>query len=313
MRAPLVSAVTTSTGSWAIVPMGQLANPLNTFWELFYKAPASPAWRLITPPGVADNGGLVVSVAGVGAVTVGFEPSQLLRYSPLALSSDNGASWAPALVPMSLATTPDALATTTGGAGTALALVRGGAERVLLSEGPLLSWHPLSGDRQLASGSDARCGTTGLYAVNLTSTNIALVGTGCRHVGQVGIFAHVGTRWELVGPFLRGSLRGSTTRILRLGSSGVTTTALPGRRGPWRDRPARVVGFRDRVVDLLPRALPRVGSDPAGKRTGSERPAARVRPRAGEASDARGGGGTGSTVASTPCAADRNRVGFHSG
>jgi hypothetical protein len=78
----------------------------------------------------------------------------------------------------------------------------------------------------LASGSDPGCGATGLDAVALTSSNIPLVGSGCRRTGQVGIFAHPGTRWTLIGPSLSGSLHGTTTRILRLASSGGTTTAL---------------------------------------------------------------------------------------
>jgi len=226
MSASLASAVTTPGGSWAVVAMGQLDQPLNTFWEVFYRAPSTSSWRLSTPPGVADNGGLVVSATGAGAVTVGFEPSQLLRYSPLALSSDAGANWTPALVPESLVATPDALAVSGGGGGSALALVGRGAGQVLTAKGPLLSWHALSGGRLLASGSDARCGVAGLDAVALSSSSIPLVGTGCRRTGQVGVFAHLGTRWELIGPSLRGALRGATTRILRLDSSGVTTTAL---------------------------------------------------------------------------------------
>jgi hypothetical protein len=205
--------------------MGQLDHPLNTFWEVFYRGPGASSWRLVTPPGVADNGGLVVSATGAGAVTVGFEPSQLLRYSPLALSSDDGASWTPALVPESLVMTPDALATSAGG-GSALALVGRGTAQVLTAKGPLLSWHALPGGRLLASASDTRCGVAGLDAVALSSSGIPLVGTGCRRTGQVGVFAHPGTRWELIGPSLHGALRGATTRILRLDSSGVTTTAL---------------------------------------------------------------------------------------
>jgi hypothetical protein len=253
MRVPLASAVTTPTGSWAVVAMGQLGHPLNTFWELFYRAPSASLWHLVTPPGVADNGGLVVSVAGDGAVTVGFERSQLLRYSPLAMSRNDGASWVPALVPMSLVTTPDALAVTSGGAGTALALVRGGAGQVLTAKGPLLSWHALSGDRLLASGSDAGCGATGLDAVDLTSSNIPLVGTGCRRAGQVGIFAHLGARWELIGPSLRSSLSRTTTRILRLDSSGVTTTALLAEEGRGG---VGLVGLWDSTTGTWTESLP---------------------------------------------------------
>jgi hypothetical protein len=208
--------------------MGQLGHPLNTFWELLHLAPGASSWRLVTPPGVADNGGLVVSVAGVGAVTVGFEPSQLLRFSPLALSHDAGVNWVPALVPVPLAPTPDALAVTSGAA---LALVRTGAGEVLTAQGPLASWHAVSGDRLLARGSDARCGVSGLEAVDLSPSDIPLVGTGCRRAGQVGIFAHAGTGWQLEGPSLHGSLRGTTTRVLRLDSSGLTTTALLAAEG----------------------------------------------------------------------------------
>jgi len=179
---------------------------------------------------VADNGGLVVSAAAAGAVTVGFEPSQLLRYSPLALSSDDGASWTPALVPESLVTTPDALATS-GGGGAALALVRGASDQVLTAKGPLLNWHAVPGDRLLAGGSDTRCGVSGLDAVALSGSGIPLVGTGCRRTGQVGVFAHLGTGWELIGPSLHGSQGRTTTRILRLDSSGVTTTALLAEEG----------------------------------------------------------------------------------
>ena len=64
-----------------------------------------------------------MSVTSTGSALVGFEPSQLLRYSPAAISRDNGAAWDPALIPVSLVPVPDALAIGSSG-GTALALVR---------------------------------------------------------------------------------------------------------------------------------------------------------------------------------------------
>jgi hypothetical protein len=62
--------------------------------------------------------------------------------------------------------------------------------------------------------------------VALGQPTIPLVGTGCRRAGQVGIFSHTGTHWLLIGPSLHGALATSTTRALRLDSSGATTTAL---------------------------------------------------------------------------------------
>ena len=145
LRAPLATALTTPTGSWAVVAMGHTGQLVNTFWQLLFRAPGASSWRLVTPPGVADNGGLVLSVGSDGAATVGFEPSQQLRYSPLALSTDNGATWAPALVPGSLVAAPDALAVASGNPGGALALVRGSAVRVLARGGRRLQWQPLGG------------------------------------------------------------------------------------------------------------------------------------------------------------------------
>jgi hypothetical protein len=94
----------------------------------------------------------------------------------------------------------------------------------------------------LAGGSDPRCGADGLDAVALGPSTVPLVGTGCRRAGQVGVFAHTGTRWRLIGPSLHGLLARSTTRVLRLDSSGATTTALvveegqdhTGLLGLWR-------------------------------------------------------------------------------
>ena len=89
--------------------MGRLHEPANTFWELFFHAPGATRWSLVTPPGVFDNGGLVAGTSS-GPLTTGFEPVQVLRYLPLAQTTDGGAHWTPALLPTALAAVPDALA-----------------------------------------------------------------------------------------------------------------------------------------------------------------------------------------------------------
>ena len=83
-------------------------------------------WSLVTPPGVADNGGLVAAGAGASLV-VGFRPSQNLVFSPLATSTDAGRNWTPGLLDAGLADTPGAIAV--GPSGRTLALLQDGTDR----------------------------------------------------------------------------------------------------------------------------------------------------------------------------------------
>ena len=62
---PLATSFAVGTGaSWAVVEMGGPAAQHNNFWELFVRPAGAARWRLVTPAGVADNGGLVVAAAG---------------------------------------------------------------------------------------------------------------------------------------------------------------------------------------------------------------------------------------------------------
>ena len=99
LGAPLAVALTTASGSWAVVAMGQSGVALNTFWQVFFRAAGATSWTLVTPTGVADNGGLTLTTAADGSITVGFEPSQRLNFSPLARSDNEGSSWTPPWYP----------------------------------------------------------------------------------------------------------------------------------------------------------------------------------------------------------------------
>ncbi len=240
---PMQSAVSTSGGSWVVLPMGQPSDKENTFWELFHAAPGSSHWSLVTPPGVADNGGLVAG-ASAGSALVAVLPSGLLRFSPLALSSDGGGSWGPFLLPTGLAALPDALAYGAASPGGAIALTGGG--RALSSLQSLSSWSSLVSASGLARVSSS-CGVTALEAVAILPTGAPLIATGCRRGGQVGVFTRAAGSWQPVGFTLGGSLRGSTTSVLRLEVTGPTTTVLVS---------ARRAGHRALV------ALWRTGSEP---------------------------------------------------
>lgn len=229
LRVPLATAVTTPAGSWAVVAMGHLSDPLNTFWELFFLAPGASRWSLVTPPGVADNGGLVAGVPFFGPVAIGFEPSQQLHYSPLALSSDGGAHWTPALMPTALSAAPDALAYEPAGPavpGRALALVRTLGGQVLAGPASLIGWAPLVSGRALMALAGRSCGIEGLDAVAFGPGGGPMVGTGCRRPGQVGIFTLQGGLWRQTGPTLSAPLAGSPTEMLRLDVSGSAITGL---------------------------------------------------------------------------------------
>ena len=220
--APMVSATSTPSDSWVTLPMGDLSDPANTFWELFHAVPGSTHWSLVTPPGVADNGGLVES-ASATAVVVGVVPSGLLRFSPLAESAHSGSSWAPALLPGALAPLPDALASTASSPGSAIAVAGGG--RALSGTADLTSWSSLVTAATLARVSPG-CGVVGLDGAALLPSGAPLIATGCRRGGQIGLFTRTAAAWQRAQLTLGGPLRGSATTVLRVQSTAATTTAL---------------------------------------------------------------------------------------
>ena len=160
---PLQTSFTGGTGTgWAVVQMGGSAAQDENFWEMFARPAGSVAWRLVTPAGVADNGGLVAAPAGGASLLTGFLPSQDLTFSPLADTSDSGAHWATAgPVNPGLADVPDALAARPDG--NLIALTSGGAK---LGQYGGTGWTRLITARALAATPAAQpCQVTGLTAV----------------------------------------------------------------------------------------------------------------------------------------------------
>ncbi len=72
----LATSLATATGTWAVAVMGGSAASHNNFWQLFARPAGTSTWRLATPPGVASNGGLVLTGLRGGSVLAGFRPSQ---------------------------------------------------------------------------------------------------------------------------------------------------------------------------------------------------------------------------------------------
>jgi hypothetical protein len=212
--------------------MGHLDDPLDTFWQLFRLSSGSNRWVLATPPGVASNGGLVASIAPSGSVLAGFEPTQDLLFSPLARSTDQGATWAPAILPGALAPAPDSLVASSDGQ--ELALLRGGPGRVVESDAGMQSWKTVVSERTLATDPSASaCGIEQFTAIGLGAADSAgtgtagtpVIGAACAHANHSGIFEQVGDDWVPVGPALPGAHLGQT-EVIRLLSTPNGAAAL---------------------------------------------------------------------------------------
>jgi hypothetical protein len=223
---PLATSFASGAGTgWAIVEMGGSAADENNFWQLFARQPGSATWRLATPPGVADNGGLVITGTGEDSLMTGFVPSQDLKFSPLASSGDGGMKWTPgSLVDPGLASVPDALAG--GPDDNLIALTSRGAK---LSQNLGTSWRDLSSATALGGTAAGRsCAVTKLTAAAFGS-GTAMLGAACGRPGVAGIFAETGGSWHAAGPTrlaLPKPLVREDLEVVRLAATSAGVVAL---------------------------------------------------------------------------------------
>jgi hypothetical protein len=220
----LATSLATPTGTWAVAVMGGSAASYNDFWQLFERPPGTGTWRLVTPPGVASNGGLVLASPGTGSVVAGFRPSQHLSYSPLATTHDNGTAWSPGLLDAGLANVPDALAAAPG-SGRLLALLANGDTELSGAGGT--SWTRLATHRSLAaSAAGTRCGLGSLTAAAFSPSGVPLLAGSCARHGTAGIISYAGGTWHPAGPALPASYAHQNVTVLRLTTTGTATSAL---------------------------------------------------------------------------------------
>jgi hypothetical protein len=218
---PLATSYASTGGaSWTVVQMGGSAAQENNFWQIFLRSTATAAWRQVTPLGVADNGGLVVASSGAGSLVTAFRPSQLLTYTPLAASTDNGAKWSPAgPLNAGLASAADALAA--GPSGQLIALTSGGT-KAELGQRLGTAWSRLATVSSLNATPPGRaCQVTGLTAAAF-SGDTPMVAASCGRPGHAGIFADTAGTWHAAGP----SVSGQTVDVLALAASGSGLVAL---------------------------------------------------------------------------------------
>jgi hypothetical protein len=177
------------------------ANP--AFWQVFVRPATSATWRLVTPPGVADNGGLVAADAG-SALTVAFRPSQELLFSPLASTTDAGANWsAGGPIDAAVAESPDALAAS--GSDLVTVLTNGSVET---SANAGSSWRVIAKPGAIASSAAGKsCGSVTVTSVSFGASGTdVLAGGTCGTSGTTGIFSYSGGSWQRVNLPVTGQL-----------------------------------------------------------------------------------------------------------
>ena len=198
----MATSIATTADDWAVVPVS--ADP--AFWEVFARAGNSGSWKLVTPPGVADNGGLVASAGGAKSLTIAVRPSQDLVFSPLAETANGGTSWSTGgPISAAVADSPDALAA----AGRDLA--------ALLSDGTIATsanagatWSTLAKAGAIAASPAAK-GCDG--AVRVTSLSFGMTGSEvlaggtCGTGGTTAVFSYTpGGGWQRLSLPVSGQL-----------------------------------------------------------------------------------------------------------
>ncbi len=221
----LNTSLVTAAGTWAVTVMGGSSAQNNNFWQLLVRPAGRLRWNLVTPPGVASNGGLVMADGGGQTLITGFRPSQDLTYTPLTVTRDGGQAWS-ATNPLDapLAGVPDALAAAPG-TGRLLALLANGTAQVAAPGAT--SWSTVTTQQALASTPPGRrCGLGGLTAATFTPSGLPLLGGACSHPGTVGILADTDGTWQAAGPQLPATLAHQAITVLRLARTGHLTRVL---------------------------------------------------------------------------------------
>lgn len=279
----LATSLDTAGNSWALVPMS--ADP--TFWQVFARRSASSAWHLVTPPGVADTGGLVAAGTG-GSLTVAVRPSENLRFSPLAISTDGGGQWSTGLIDASVASRPGALAAS---GSQLLALLTDG--RILASSDAGSTWRTLAGTGTAAVSTAGRsCGALAVTEVSFGIKNPEVLAAGTCGAAGTGVFAFAGGGWRQVSLPVSGrvvrmlpglELVASGTRLYAARDTGprwqvsapLSVAAIPaagslGADGVWVLLPGRHAaviarpGTRWRSLPLVPEGTAVLAAGPGG-------------------------------------------------
>lgn len=267
---PLATAVGGAGGTWATVPMGNLGQPVNTFWQLFFRRSGTRSWsNQVEATATATNGGLVLAPGGQ-SLLVGVRPSQMLTFTPLISTADAGHTWSTGLISGGLASRPAALALGPDGAALALVDGRRGTE-VLESARNLSSWQTLVTGNALAADPLGRaCAPGTVTAVGYLpasassgSPAVPVIGTNCRRPGVVGIYEELTGGWRAAGPKLpAGSGQAEVVGLHPAGPGVAALVEVAGKKGtdllaawssgsePWASSAELPIGEGDHLLSF---------------------------------------------------------------
>ncbi len=223
--AALATALASPAGTWAAVVMGGSAAQHNNFWQLFVNPAGTSQWKLVTPPGTADNGGLVLAAGGGQSLITAFRPSQLLTFTPLSQTEDGGQAWS-AISPLdaALAATPAAMALQPGGDRLLALTADGSVDEAVAGSA---AWHVLATAQTVAAtAAGRRCGLRALTAAAWTPSGQPLLAGTCTRPGMVGVFGYDSGTWQAAGPVLPASLTAQHVTAVRLATDDSQTVAL---------------------------------------------------------------------------------------
>jgi hypothetical protein len=221
--------------TYAAIPMGDLGDPLNTFWQLFTLPSGATHWALDTPPGVADNGGLVIERGMPSSLEVAFRPSSYLRFTPIAArGAHSGSGWASGgLIPAGLVAAPDAFVGTDG-AEFAAVESRGGS--VLRAATDSSRWTTIGTASSMSAAARGQCRVEGVESLAAASSLSLYAGTACSSGKRAGILDFANRTWHDIGPTLGSRTRGVTSSVLGLEVSSGALTAVVSTTSDSRTR-----------------------------------------------------------------------------
>jgi len=215
----LATSTSTSQGTWAVVPMGILSQPLETFWQLFFRAKGTTRWvDRSTSLAIATNGGIVMAPTSAlrRSFTVAIRQANLLAYAPLLGLSASGRSWTPLAPLPGLPDAPDVLVINDPGTSYA---ITGSTGDALMSSSRLTTWRTVTTLSSLrASPAGRACGIQSLTALGEVTGQVVL-GATCTREEVAGVLAASASGWRLVGPSVRG-LGSASVRVLGLTETG---------------------------------------------------------------------------------------------
>lgn len=214
IRPNLATSLVTTGGAWATVPT-------SGFWQVLFMPSGTDRWTLATPPGVADNGGVLVVPAGTSGMLAAFRPSERLSYTPLARKTSATTPWrAAGIIESSLTPTPAAIS---AGPGSEYAALLGGGTEVRISgRGGRIATESVHLLRATSKGAGLRRFTGVAWSARL---GVALLAGASSRAGVVPVFAGPPGAVALLGA-APPQIEDSTVTVLDISAGPSAVSAL---------------------------------------------------------------------------------------